>query len=957
MSDQIPDMDQPPKAHVVSHTHWDREWRWPLWHTRLLLLDFMDQLIPLLENGTYPAFVLDGQVIPVLDYLEIRPEMETRVKTLVQAGKLLIGPWLLLPDEYPIDAEALVRNLLQGRRAAETLGAVFNVGYTSFGWGQTAQLPQIYAGFGIDVAFVGKQVSKSRAPQCEFLWRAPDGTEMLTSRFGKTGRANFYFKAHLQMLVGIDYETPDWLYHWPQGQTPYHRADPARHEQEHQLLDPPTSWHPPAVTKKMLDKTWATMDESVLHADRLMMNGSDFAAAQPLFADMLAKINQVDTGRTWLHTSLADYVNLMRQKIDRGKLTVVQGELRDGPAGSLTGNALSTRLDLKQHNKLAENLLIRFAEPLTAWATMTGAQHPAALLDRAWQFLLEAHPHDSINGCTQDKTGRDVTGRLDQVVELAHALADRAMQHLIRHIDLTRFDPADVLLVVFNPLPYPRREVLQACVDMPDNSPRNRNWRPYAPSEALTVYDTTGRPVPTQWQGLATEVVPVAQLHSRALPFNCLRHRLLFDTGTLPAGGYKVFKVGPGAPVGQKQIPANDEAARTDTLLKAPNVLENELLRVVMNPNGAFDLTAKALQHTFPNLNYYEDRGEIGDFWTNYRPMHDQIHSSIGCPARIWAQDAGPLHATLVSEVTLRLPQRANKPEQRRGKALQDLTIQTAVTLRAGSEQLDVTVTFDNRCEDHYLRAMFPTHLTAATEAAAGGHFTVDVRPIRPQGPHEHAVWPEMATLPQQRFLDLSDGHVGLAFLNDCLTEYEVLDNPQRTVALSLLRAVRTWICTETRVGSDFPSQKDAQMVGQHEFHYALRPHAGDWLSANIPLAADQFNTACPIVQTRQSPGALPADACSLFQIDNTHLRFSALKHAADRPTWIVRLYNPTSEPQTASLRLAQPIRCAYLTNLNEDRTETLNPRDNSVTVKAPPHKILTIECELTENVARASCP
>ncbi len=935
-------------AHVVSHTHWDREWRWPLWHTRLLLIDFLDQLIPLLEKNTYPSFVLDGQVIPVLDYLEIRPEMLPRIKKLVQDGKLLVGPWLLLPDEYPIDAEALVRNLLIGRRAAQKLGHAFNVGYTSFGWGQTAQLPQIYAGFDIDVAFVGKQVSKKRAPQCEFLWQAPDGTKLLTSRFGKTGRANFYFKAHLQMLFGIDYESPDWRFLWHKGLTPYHRADAPQHEQEHQQLQQPTSWHPQTVTKKLINKTWATTDESVLQHDRLFMNGSDFAAAQPLFPDMLKKINEVDSDRNWIHTSLADFVNLMRQKIDTSKIPLVLGELRDGPAGSLTGNALATRLDLKRRNKQAENLLIRLAEPLAAYAAQNGAHYPNTLLQHAWRSLLEAHSHDSINGCTQDKTGRDVANRLDQVIDAAQAIADRAMQHLVKKIDLTPFNTDDVLLVVFNPMPYPRRDILQAYVDMPDNAPKNRNWRPYAPSEALTVYDDAGTPVPTQWHGFTSKTLPVAQLHSRALPFNCLRHQLLFDTGTLPPAGYKVFKVGPIAPVGQTPTPANDEAARTDTILKAPNVLENQHLRVVMNPNGTFDLTAKALQHTFPNLNYYEDRGEIGDYWTNHRPMNDQIHASIGASARIWAQNAGPLQASLVSQVALQLPQNADKTQQQRSEKLHNLTIKTTITLRHDAEQLDVDVTFDNRCKDHYLRAIFPTNLTNATHAAAGGHFNVDVRPIRPQGPSEHAVWPDMATQPQQRFLDLSDGQIGLAFIHDCLTEYEVLDNTQRSVALSLLRAVRSWICTETRVGSEFPSQNGAQMIGQQHYHYALKPHTGDWQTANIPLAADLFNAPCPIVQTRKSTGHLPTSDHSFCQIDNNQLRFSTLKQAAEHNAWIIRLYNPTPDTQTANLRLAHTIQNAYLTNLNEDRTETLTPQNNTLTIDAPPHKILTIECELT---------
>jgi mannosylglycerate hydrolase len=79
-------------AHIVSHTHWDSEWRYPIWETRLMLTDFMDELVEVLEKGFYPSFLMDGQVSPILDYLKLRPEMADRIKALVKADKLQIGP-------------------------------------------------------------------------------------------------------------------------------------------------------------------------------------------------------------------------------------------------------------------------------------------------------------------------------------------------------------------------------------------------------------------------------------------------------------------------------------------------------------------------------------------------------------------------------------------------------------------------------------------------------------------------------------------------------------------------------------------------------------------------------------------------------------------------------------------------------------------------------------------------
>ncbi|MBN2309473.1 MAG: alpha-mannosidase [Candidatus Hydrogenedentes bacterium] len=943
-------------AHVVSHTHWDYEWRYPIWETRLMLADFMDELVGLLESGAYPGFLLDGQVTPVLDYLGLRPAMTDRVKALIAGGKLQVGPWLTLPDEYPVDGEALIRNLLHGRRAAEALGGVFNVGYTPFGWGQTAQLPQIYAGFGIDVVMMGKRVGKHRAPQSEFLWRGPDGTELLTTRFGELGRQNFYFKVHLSALFGVDHEGPEWAYDWARGGVAYHRADTEQMEQDHFRLDAPDRWYPETITPEMAEAAWATTDESVLEHDRLLMNGCDYTAGQPMFPEMLARLNEVDADpdRQWIHTTMPEFVDLMRGSIDRASLAVVEGELRDGPAGPTSGNALTTRLHLKRLNKRAQNRLIRFAEPLAAVAALAGAPYPERPLRQAWEFLLTSHPHDSINGVTQDKTARDVAHRLDQVVELGDVVGNRAMQDLVRRIDMTPFRDEDVLIVAFNPLPYPRREVVEAWINMPDSAPRNRNW-PADPA-GLQMFDAAGAAVGTQCEGATAETYCVAELHTRAFPYNCLRHRVFFDTGAVPACGYKVFRAGAPGEAREEGVPFADSLARTGTLLTAPNVIENEALRVEMNPNGTFNLVDKNLSHTFAGLNYYEDRGEHGDYWINEWPMYDQAHTSLGCGARIWSEEAGPLQSTLVSEITMQLPQAGNKEQQRRGDALEGLTIRTAVTLRAGEEQVEVRVEFENRHEDHFLRAMFPTGLSGARYADAGGHFGVDRRPIRPQGPGPDLIWRDMGTQPHNTFVDvsdegLSDRGVGLAFLSDGLTEYEVLDNDERTVALSLLRAVRNWICTETRVGSSFPSQKGGQCLGRHALRYALRPHAGDWREAGIPGAAERFNAGLRLVQTRNAgdaPGEpLPRGGASLFSVEGPDLRFAALKRAEDRPTFVVRVYNPTDEERAGTIRFAAPLARAWETNLNEERVRELElAAPGAVPITAAAHRIVTVEIE-----------
>ncbi len=932
-------------AYVVAHTHWDREWRYPIWQTRLMLLDFMDELIDLLETGKYYSFLMDGQVSPVLDYLEHRPEKKEKIQKLISEGKLEIGPWLTLPDEFPVDGESLVRNLLLGHRQASKLGKVFNVGYTPFGWGQTAQLPQIYAGFGIDVTMVGKRVNKKRAPQSEFMWRSPDGTELLSTRFGEWGRQNFYFKIHLSALFGTFHEGPGWEYNWEKGGLAFHISNPDQFEQDHFRLDAPEQWYPEYINQEVIDETWHTTDDSIIPDHRLMMNGCDYTSGQKLFPEMLERIKKIDNkNRKWVQASMAEFADVMRNKIDKSKLQIVHGELRDGPAGAVTGNALTTRLYLKQLNKVAQNMLIRYAEPMTTLNSLLGFEVEISLLEKAWDYLLKSHPHDSINGVTQDKTANDTENRLNQVIDISRSLGIRAMQDIIRQINTSKFNDKDVLLVVFNPMPYPRREILEAWINYPYEETHDYF---IADPDGLLISDADGNLQPTQFNGSSVENYCVAEGHTRAFPYKCKRFRMFFDTGMLPACGYKVFKA-------EKFIQENasddvawsNSQAMTDNLIKSPTRMENEFLSISFNSDGTFNLTDKTLDKTFNNLNYFTDRGEAGNYWINNRPAFNQEFSSIGGNARIWVDKEGPVCSTIAAEIIMPLPQTSD--EQKRSDSVEDMKITSFVTLKKDQKSVEVKVELENKIENHYLKVNFPTDLKNVTHADSGGHFIVNHRPIKPQGPTEDSYWPDMATQPHDRFVDISNGKYGFAIINDSFTEYEVLKD-NHTLALSMLRAVKNWICTEIRAGSDFPSQKGGQSLRKHVYNYSIIPHEGNWEKANIDLAAAKLNTPCQIVQTRKNPaGKLDGNKLSMFSIDNSAVSFSALKKSQDRDSYILRICNPSAKKQKTNITFLSQIKNSWATNLNEERMEKLEVKnENSISISLDQFKIQTIELEI----------
>ena len=114
---------RPTTIHLVPHTHWDREWYRPFQSFRMQLVDLVDRVLDMLEAEPAFAFTLDGQLATVDDYLEIRPEQEERLRRHAESGRLALGPWQILMDEFLVSGETLVRNLEMGWARSEAAGS------------------------------------------------------------------------------------------------------------------------------------------------------------------------------------------------------------------------------------------------------------------------------------------------------------------------------------------------------------------------------------------------------------------------------------------------------------------------------------------------------------------------------------------------------------------------------------------------------------------------------------------------------------------------------------------------------------------------------------------------------------------------------------------------------------------------------------------------------------------
>ena len=181
----------------------------------------------------------------------------------------------------------------------------------------------------------------------------------------------------------------------------------------------------------------------------------------------------------------------------------------------------------------------------------------------------------------------------------------------------------------------------------------------------------------------------------------------------------------------------------------------------------------------------------------------------------------------------------------------------------------------------------------------------------------------------------IAEAGAGLAFVSGGgLHEAAALDDEVRTLAVTLLRGFQRPVATDGQPGG--------QIVGEHEFSFAIAPFAGPGELPALLSLRDQLASGVRVRQTDDGFGAAQRSE-SLLRLRPAAVRLSALKPAADGRGWILRLYNPAAQDETAEVEFAFPLSDVIATNLNEDDGESLGVSGTAFEVAVPAKKIVTL--------------
>ena len=878
-------------VYVLAHTHWDREWYLPAGRFRQRLVALIDELL----DGDEPRspFLLDGQAVVLDDYLDVRPERAGDLAAALQHGAIEAGPWYVLADELIPSGEALVRNLLAGRRTLRRLGAAPPpVLYSPDAFGHAAALPLIARGFGFDVAIVWRGYGSKRWPDGDTArWQSADGSAVT-------------------------------LFHLP----------PDGYELGASLpVDPGDA-----------SARWRAMHDVLAARSRtgllFVQNGADHHARQDRAAEAVRALAVAAAPTRTVRTTLSQFATELVARSAPLTLPIVRGELRDsyGYTWTLQGT-FGTRARQKRRNAILERTLIRDAEPWAALATRAGFPTRRHLTAAAWRSTLLSHPHDTLCGCSVDEVARAMDTRLDDAMTQAAGLRHDATLDLVGH-DATaaRHRKADwrSLVLMRNRAARARGGIAEVELETfladvgvgPGSTPPQRVRHVGAPRLA-------NGSVPLQM--LATRRANRRTESPRHYPDNDLVEVRRVVAWVPPVAGYAVAPLPLDDVTGASPIPDPSVMGDSDTL-------DNGILRVHLDVDRTISIAACDGSWSVANAVCIENVGDRGDLYTHapfgpVRIEHRFLRSRLIHP--------GPLRAELETRWRIVVPSRADRrlAGARRDGHAGFVDVRVRFRLDAGSRFLRVLVDGVNGAAGHRLRVRFRTGVADAAVWADAAFGPVRREPLVVPD-DERRIEAPPPTAPLHRYVSLFGTGRGVTIYSDGLAEYEA--ERSGDVAVTLVRSVADLSRNDLperpgHAGWPVPTP-EAQVLGPFAAELAIFPHEARTAGSIDLIERTADDVLLPLTGTTLRSAVADYPPTGGLELEGRGLAFSAAKESEDGEWLVLRCVNVTDDTVAGRWSLPFVAREARLARLDETPVSELAISGRLLEFSVPPRAVVT---------------
>ncbi|HAQ7372504.1 TPA: alpha-mannosidase [Enterococcus faecium] len=889
------------KVYIISHSHWDREWYMAYEQHHMRLIELIDDLLELFEvDPSFNSFHLDGQTIILDDYLQVRPEKRQAIQQAINEGKLRIGPFYILQDDFLISSESNVRNMLIGMEESRKWGTPVMLGYFPDTFGNMGQTPQLMKQAGISAAAFGRGVKpigfdnqvleaeNYSSQYSEMWWKGPDQTAIFGLLF-----ANWYSNGN-----EIPVEKEAALAFWKQK-----LADAEQYASTNHLL---------------------------------MMNGVDHQPVQKDISKAIHLANELFPDYEFIHSNFTDYLEAVQKDVPED-LGSVEGELtsQETDGWYTLANTASARVYLKQWNTKVQRQLENITEPLATMAYEVSGNYPHDQLDYAWKTLMQNHPHDSICGCSVDSAHREMIPRFEKADEVGKYLAQDSLEQLTAAIDTTGFPKDSFPFVIVNTAGMDKTGEAEITIELErkrfaEGIPEQLYQElENLPKRKYHVETKSGATIPAI---LSEETVQFGYDLPKdrfRVPYMARMIKVTLPLENMPAFSWETFAL----------VEGEAKAEEKETMIhQSGRIIENGPLHLTIEKNGTITMEDRKNKRKLNNLHIFEDIGDIGNEYIFKQPFCDQpILSSNKENSEVKVLVDTPEIAKISilqeMEIPVSADERLEKEQQmvvefryrkaERSKEKRILQIKTIMTIRKDSKKIDFETTLDNQMKDHRLRVLFPTKLHVEHHEA-DSIFEVVKRPNHVSKSWENPTNPQH----QQAFVNIHDEEYGVTVGNFGLNEYEVTEDGQ--IAVTLLRSVG-----ELGDWGYFPTP-EAQCLGEHRFNYSIELHGPEEkfstylhaYAAQIPFSTQQIKHHEGTLISKQQ----------YLTIKSETFAITALKRSKFSDKVVVRGFNMSSHLE--KLEITKDNGKTVILNLLEE------PTKQAVVPIIQPYEIRTIGFE-----------
>lgn len=877
-------------AYAVGHGHLDTAWLWPIAETYRKLLRTWTNQLGIMEAYSDYKFACSA-AFHYQAMKERHADVYKRAKEKVKDGRWIpVGGTWIEPDCNMPSGESLSRQFLYGQRFfAKEFGKRCREFFNPDVFGYSGQLPQIMKLVGIDYFITSKlhENELNKPLYNTFVWQGIDGSEVIT--------------------------------HFP----------------------PLRFFNVSATVPDMRDLLKRFRDHDRSSASVILYGYGDGGGGPTKeMVERLRRYRDLQSLPQTVMGSPQEYFSAIASETKN--LQRHTGEIYfEYHRGTYTSQSW-----IKKANRQAE-FLLHDIEFLSAVASRTRAfQYPQAEIESLWKSLLLNQMHDILPGSSIKPVYEDARKDFANIQTSGHKLKEAALAALIGE----KQKPASKSdLVPINTIPFERHGVCKRT----DGKLVFIRSHAYGPGEVLSLDDLADTLSDRSLASICPTVTEVGKkivlenLHLRAeftrggdlvsliekptrrevlaAPGNRLQifddKPAVYDAWQLELYHLKTMKECPPADsysiLGQPTFAHRFDTRKSDTYV-----------------SGTYDLSTNQTIASAPIAQGSSNHGPSIYALNNHLPRHESEDTYIPANRKSASYTPGGRTSNAPRATTQGSQSRRSRalPRSSDGEKEQHLlrvevqfnrrigknsSMSQIVRLDAASPCLEFHCRVNWQEKHKVLKVLFPVNVQSMN-AAYDIQFGAIDRPTHFNTSFDLAKFEVCA----HKWADLSEHGFGVALLNNCKYGHSVFANEMR---ITLLRAPQ--------------KPDDTADIGEHEFSYAIMPHAGTWQESGVVAEAYRFNVPVTWAQS-----TVPLAVRSFFATNDNNLVLDTVKKAEDSEALILRLYECHGARGTARLQVNVPFSGAVFCNILEDEFKTVKSIHNELIIPYEPFQIISLK-------------